>query len=343
MKLYKFDYTGAIGDNVVNVPTDSQFLVGVGSAASSTVKLYDGETEIPAEPARVNAYTCFRFDTGPNPSRKGYKAVISGVDEVVVQVPAHSYPLSVESAESVTADVLENDDGKNPWVGDATGLTIRYRSGDEELGRATYHINNTVVSGGRLKVYWYVDDEYAQLEYVAKSVMFWAKDDHKWSVASFDSTNVQTSGATTVPKTTEVPWSKSFDLLVWSRAQSVAYRDAEGITAAEAVEAAKDSGEFLVNDDEGMFSTEDTFLTTNSIVMSGPGPDFESCLELDVDAENAQVNAFGTLNAEELTIVNPALTDGFRDASFDQYTPLTVSVKVDGVEWLVKVFGYVAD
>lgn len=220
MKLYKYDYTGAIGDNVVNVPTDSQFLIGIGSAATSTVKLYDGDTEIPAEPARVNAYTCFRFDTGPNPSRKRYKAVISGVDEA--------------------------------------------------------------------------------------------------------------------------PWSKSFDLLVWSRKQSVAYRDAEGITADEAVEAAKDSGEFLVKDAEvGGFYTEEFIETANGVILSGPGPDFETCLELDADAENARVNAYGTINGVDLSIITPTFTDGFKDGDFRLYEPVTAVIKINGVDTTVKLFAYI--
>ena len=222
MKLYKFDYRGTIGNNVITVPTDSQFLVGISNGDNEAVaKLYDGETEIPAEEDKVGKYTCFRFETDGTPKFMRYKAVLSG-----------------------------------------TGYEVK------------------------------------------------------------------------------------IDILVISQKMTVAYRDLEGgggITAEEAVEAAKDSGEFLVkNAESGSFYTEETFETTNSIIMSGPGPDFETCLELDTDTENARVNAFGTINGEDLTISN-VVVENFKDDSFDLYEPMTVTVKVGGVERQVKVFGYIAD
>lgn len=42
MKLYKFDYRGTIGQNVMTVPTDSQFLIGIGNGdLSSTATLIE--------------------------------------------------------------------------------------------------------------------------------------------------------------------------------------------------------------------------------------------------------------------------------------------------------------
>ena len=79
MKLYKFDYRGTIGENVITVPTDSQFLIGIGNGdATATAQLFDGETEITPEEDKIGEYTCFRFETDGTPSRKNYKAVING-------------------------------------------------------------------------------------------------------------------------------------------------------------------------------------------------------------------------------------------------------------------------
>lgn len=81
MKLYKFDYRGTIGSNVITVPTDSQFLIGIGNGdVSSTAQLFDGSTEIPAEEDKIGEYTCFRMTTAETPSRKTYRAVIEGKD-----------------------------------------------------------------------------------------------------------------------------------------------------------------------------------------------------------------------------------------------------------------------
>ena len=87
MKLYKFDYRGMIGSNVITVPTDSQFLIGIGNGdVSSTAQLFDGSTEIPAEEDKIGEYTCFRMETASTAFRKTYKAVIEGkvIDLLVI-------------------------------------------------------------------------------------------------------------------------------------------------------------------------------------------------------------------------------------------------------------------
>ena len=79
MKLYKFDYKGTIGNHTITVPTDSQFLVGIGNGdPESTASLFDGETELEPEAEKIGEYTCFRFETDGTPLRKTYKAIIDG-------------------------------------------------------------------------------------------------------------------------------------------------------------------------------------------------------------------------------------------------------------------------
>ena len=74
MKLYKIDFNNQIGKNIVTVPTDSEFLLGLSNGDSAaTIKLYDGATEITALEDKVGNYTCFRFSTNETPSRKVYK------------------------------------------------------------------------------------------------------------------------------------------------------------------------------------------------------------------------------------------------------------------------------
>lgn len=79
MRLYKFDYRGTIGENIITVPTDSQFLVGISNGdATAEIKLFDGETEIEPMEDKIGAYTCFRFETDGTCGRKNYKATMTG-------------------------------------------------------------------------------------------------------------------------------------------------------------------------------------------------------------------------------------------------------------------------
>lgn len=79
MKLYKADILNQIGNKIITVPTDSQFLIGLSTFdPDATIKLFDGATEIQAEEDKVNAYTCFRFSTGGTPFRKLYTGVVTG-------------------------------------------------------------------------------------------------------------------------------------------------------------------------------------------------------------------------------------------------------------------------
>ena len=81
MKLYKADISNQIGNKVITVPTDSQFLIGLSyHDPEATIKLFDGDTEIQAEADKVNAYTCFRFSTDGTPSRKLYHGIVTGAD-----------------------------------------------------------------------------------------------------------------------------------------------------------------------------------------------------------------------------------------------------------------------
>ena len=79
MKLYKADILNQIGNKIITVPTDSQFLIGLSTFDPDvTIKLFDGATEIQAEEDKVNAYTCFKFSTGGTPFRKLYTGVVTG-------------------------------------------------------------------------------------------------------------------------------------------------------------------------------------------------------------------------------------------------------------------------
>lgn len=87
MKLYKIDFNNQIGKNIVTVPTDSEFLLGLSNGDSAaTIKLYDGATEITALEDKVGNYTCFRFSTNETPSRKVYKGTVNGSQPVEILV-----------------------------------------------------------------------------------------------------------------------------------------------------------------------------------------------------------------------------------------------------------------
>lgn len=82
MKIYKIDYTPLVGTHRLTVPTDSSFLVGLGKNESfPDISLEDSTgTSIPAFQT-IGDYTCFRFDTDENPSRKEYTAKYSKTEQ----------------------------------------------------------------------------------------------------------------------------------------------------------------------------------------------------------------------------------------------------------------------
>lgn len=85
MKMYKVNFTGETVSQVITVPVDSEFLVGVsdGNPGTRVVLSLDGT---PLEPMDdpIGNYTAFPFDTtNQQPSRKEYKAVL----ETEVEIP----------------------------------------------------------------------------------------------------------------------------------------------------------------------------------------------------------------------------------------------------------------
>ena len=80
MKLFKFEISNQIGNWVITVPTDSQFLIGMTSCVDpdAEIRLFDGETEIPAESDKLGKFTCFKLSTNETPCRKTYRGVIAG-------------------------------------------------------------------------------------------------------------------------------------------------------------------------------------------------------------------------------------------------------------------------
>lgn len=116
MKLYKFDYRGTIGSNVITVPTDSQFLIGIGNGdVSSTAQLFDGSTEIPAEEDKIGEYTCFRMTTAETPSRKTYRAVIEGkdIDLLVICKKMSVAYRDLEGGGGSTVDIVTSIDSES--------------------------------------------------------------------------------------------------------------------------------------------------------------------------------------------------------------------------------------
>lgn len=101
MKLYKIDFTNTIGNNVVTVPTDSEFLLGLSNGdADATVQLFDGEIELEAMEDKIGSYTVFQFETSGVPSRKHYKGVFTkteteGEDEEAVTTVLYNVTVDI--------------------------------------------------------------------------------------------------------------------------------------------------------------------------------------------------------------------------------------------------------
>ena len=123
MKLYKADISNQIGNKIITVPTDSQFLIGLSTFdPDATIKLFDGATEIQAEEDKVNAYTCFRFSTGGTPFRKLYTGVVTGsnytktIDILVICEKLSIAYRDMEGEELTEIDFSEVTPINAPWV-----------------------------------------------------------------------------------------------------------------------------------------------------------------------------------------------------------------------------------
>lgn len=118
MKLYKIDFNNQIGKNIVTVPTDSEFLLGLSNGDSAaTIKLYDDVTEITALEDKVGNYTCFRFSTNETPSRKVYKGTVNGSQPVEILVISKKMSVAYRDFEgsingaTCKSLVMQNADG----------------------------------------------------------------------------------------------------------------------------------------------------------------------------------------------------------------------------------------
>ena len=234
MKLYKVDFTNTIGNNVVTVPTDSEFLLGLSNGdASATVKLFDGETELEAMEDKIGKYTVFQFETSGVPSRKHYKSIILGNRISYDYKDAWTYELTNSKADILVTDSL-------PWSSSEElrpeKVEVRYRDANGEvLGTVKYHFATQVVSGGTLRVTWKIDDEYASEEYVCQNIWFKAKASYQYNIVAFKEPGedafteiTKDEVGTLVPVEVRTPYREEIDIFVICQNLSVAYRDLTG-------------------------------------------------------------------------------------------------------------------
>ena len=243
-KLYKFDYRGTIGENVITVPTDSQFLIGIGNGdLSSATQLFDGNTEILPEDEKIGEYTCFKMETQGTQFRKPYKAVITGYKTEYVNKDTNTYEHSNFIADIIIPEDTYELDGttnkKVPWKGEGQRpdkVEVRYRdTNGEVLGIVKYHFAAQIVSGGTLRVTWKIDEEFESFGYACVNIWFKASAVYQWNKVAFKKTSEsqydeisKNETGTPVPIEVNIPYTQNISLMVICQKQSVAYRDLEG-------------------------------------------------------------------------------------------------------------------
>lgn len=71
MKLIKLNFTGQIGNNIITVETDTEFLLGLSNGdPSAQVCLFDEGTEIESEEEKIGPYTIFKMTAPGTPCTK---------------------------------------------------------------------------------------------------------------------------------------------------------------------------------------------------------------------------------------------------------------------------------
>jgi hypothetical protein len=258
MKLFKYDYTGAIGNNVVTVPTDSQFLVGISNGQDeSDVELYDGATEIPAEENKVGKYTCSRFETDGEPSRKPYKAVITPKEVIVknlwapwlyTETPYKGFEGIYLAIEEGVTPLDINFDPDFPSRQPAVKSFKAYFYGEDPHTSKLTYLESATLTWQPVSYCYSVfpDTPQSMLDYkLVKYIQFSeAASDYMYYCYGFSSSQLNmgdgdTDGTWPIPFTiagTPV----SLDLIVDVKKQSIAYRDLEGKDPIETIENASE-------------------------------------------------------------------------------------------------------
>lgn len=158
MKLYKIDFTNTIGDYMVTVPTDSQFLIGISNGDSEAdVELLDGETEITPEDEKIGAYTVFNFETDGTPFRKHLKANINGQKPATKYWDAHEYDITNGTLTGTMA-ILDDDlfakanpeDPTHPVAPTATEMTVKFKDASGNYSTTLVYTYYAVAMAGGL-------------------------------------------------------------------------------------------------------------------------------------------------------------------------------------------------
>ena len=345
MKLFKFDYAGNKGDNVITVPTDSQFLIGIGNGdQQAEAQLFDGTTEILPEDAKIGEYTCFRMETQGTQFRKPYKAVINGYNGYL---DAHSYDISYDDKSTTIAIVDGNvfGSGKTGALvppGDDT-MTVRFKDANGKfLDELVYTYNTVNISGGYVSTIWdapsEIPEEISAAYPIPLKFRMQAGINRGWNViqpryvsgtSSAGWVNTNLVADIVVPDTEAGAYTQNIDLFIICKKMSVAYRD-ENMSPEEAVEAVKESGEFVGKNEDGQYEAIGPFNIipgngkNGSLSIFGAAPDYATGIELDMDEENEWVKAFGTIFCADLTLLQP---------TFDKF----ILTSPNGSRWVVTV------
>lgn len=251
MKLYKIDFTNTIGDYMVTVPTDSQFLLGISNGDSEAdVELLDGETEITPEDEKIGAYTVFNFETDGTPFRKHLKANINGQKPVTKYWDAHEYNL-VNGEDTSTIAILDGDvfaelktepNIHAEFDGDDT-MTVKFKDASGNYSTTlTYTYNNALVAGGIACTVWdapeEIDEEISSTYLIPKKIRIknvktiwgWNKIEPNYTGQS-STVNWKATPLVAdiqIPYEGYDPYTDKLNIVVKCDKMSVAYRDFEG-------------------------------------------------------------------------------------------------------------------
>lgn len=234
MKLYKIDFTNTIGDYMVTVPTDSQFLIGISNGDSEAdVELLDGETEITPEADKIGEYTCFRFETSGTPFRKPYRAAISGnnfetkdlwvlwFDEVDYQGYTS---VGLGLPENINPEDLNYDNENKP----ASFQVYVYGLDKSVSPRSSIYLKTITLTWNASKTAYEVPEDFGNnvVKYIkfancTESYVFLG---YGWETGTGG--DDEYDAKKTVPS--PIPYTQNIDLYIICKKMSVAYRDFEG-------------------------------------------------------------------------------------------------------------------
>lgn len=349
MKLFKFEFDNQIGNAVIDVDTNSEYFIGIPNehAEYTTVKLFDGETELSTEESK-DGYDLYQFNEGNDAFRRSLKAIRNydkpslSVDSF--EVGGYEYKVSTNSIRSL------------PFIegGTLSPIEISVYQNLEFIGTMTFRSSGRSTGGQRYTItYPYIlsstiDDVSDKMNGMRFSV---AKTDltleHIYFEVRTPAAPVYTNTSYTTTKITDAESSLSKkDILVICHKSNIAD---VGNSSKDVVGIVENSGKFIEHNSNVINHKSYDLLSSNVYISGDTVLDGSATVsKLNISYGNSfmipelsATKLSGQIDLYEAQIIPPFDVWDYSLSSWTRFTPIKLTTTVEGRENMdVYVLGY---